>query len=256
MSSPAVGPVLASLEAAFGPGRPWTSPADTCATAWETPAFHLLWSDDAATETRLRRLWEARKGHQAYAVVALAPTDNRDKVLAAGPQVARPVRELPADRVVDLLQKSRGLTPREAAALLTREFSRLEESVVTGLRVKDLLTPHFLKVRLRRPAVERRLVEAVENVGPADGGSWRSPLQAMGYRVQQLPERGYLLRADGAPIAVVHPLNDPSHFSRLTANGELPEGMLLADCEKHGARWGLLAAGRRYRLFQRRPPVG
>ena len=256
MSPPAVGPVLASLEAAFGPGRPWTSPSAASATAWETPAFHLLWSDDAATEARLRQLWEARKGLQAYAVVALAPTDDRDKVLAAGPQVARPVRELPVDRVIDLLQKSRNLAPREAAALLTREFSRLEESVVTGLRVKDLLTPHFLKVRLRRPAVEQRLMEAIENVGRAAGGSWRSPLQAMGYQVQELTERGYLLRSGGAPIAVVHPLADPSHFSRLTANGELPEGMLLADCEKHGARWGLLAAGLRYRLFQRRPPVG
>ena len=56
--------------------------------------------------------------------------------------------------------------------------------------------------------------------------------------------------------SVVHPLGDASQMSRLTDNGELPEGMVLADCAQHGAHWGVLAAEGRYRLFQRRPPVG
>ena len=58
------------------------------------------------------------------------------------------------------------------------------------------------------------------------------------------------------PVAVVHPHRSPDLFSRLTGNGELPEGMALADCDKHGAHWGILTAGSCYRLFQRRPPVG
>ena len=36
----------------------------------------------------------------------------------------------------------------------------------------------------------------------------------------------------------------------------MPEGLLLADCERHGAAWGVLAAGGRFRLFQRRPAAG
>lgn len=32
--------------------------------------------------------------------------------------------------------------------------------------------------------------------------------------------------------------------------------MALADCGQYGAQWGVLAASVRYRLFQRRPPVG
>ena len=52
------------------------------------------------------------------------------------------------------------------------------------------------------------------------------------------------------------PHRDASQFSRLTNNGELPEGMVLADCDRHGAAWGILTAEGRYRLFQRRPPVG
>ena len=253
MSPPAV---PARLEAAFGPGRAWVSKSDGSATAWETPAFHLLWSPQATTETSLRRLWEARKGRQAYAVVALAPSDDRHKVLVAGPQGARPIRQLLQDRVFDLLAKCRDLVPREAAATLTREFSRLEESVIPGLRVKDLLTPHFLRERLPQASNARHLPDVVKSVSRPQNLSWRSVFQALGYQVQPLQPRGYLLRADNAPVAVVHALNDPSLFSRLTKNGELPEGMVLADCEKQGAHWGILAAGTRYRLFQRKPPIG
>ena len=74
--------------------------------------------------------------------------------------------------------------------------------------------------------------------------------------MEQLPQRGYLLRHDNAPVAVVHPHRDAFQFSCLTDNGELPEGMVLADCGQHGAHWGILVAEGRYRLFQRRPPVG
>ncbi len=243
------------LESTFGTGRKWTSPAGSTATAWELPAYHLLWSDDAGGEVAIRRLWEARKGRQAYPVVLLAPSEDESKVLVAGPQDARPVRQLPGSRVIDLLESSRGMAAREAAAFLAREFSRLEEAVVPGLRVKDLLTPHFLRERLRWPENGRRL-RGVEGAARDGNVVWRSLFQGLGYQVEQLPQRGYLLRHGNAPIAVVHPYRDPAQFSRLTDNGELPEGMALADCEKYGAQWGILAASGRYRLFQQRPPIG
>ena len=62
----------------------------------------------------------------------------------------------------------------------------------------------------------------------------------MGYEVERLRRRGYLLRYGGAPVAVVHPLRDVSQFSRLTDNGELPEGTVLATAvstERIGACW-------------------
>ncbi|MCY4112594.1 MAG: hypothetical protein OXG33_01475 [Chloroflexi bacterium] len=124
------------------------------------------------------------------------------------------------------------------------------------MRVKDLLTPHFLRERLRWPINAHRLSSAVEGVLPVGGVAWRSLFQSMEYQIEQLPHRGYLLRHGNAPVAVVHPHRDASQFSRLTDNGELPEGMVLADCGQHGAHWGILAAQGRYRLFQRRPPVG
>ena len=256
MTSPTANQMSARLEATFGLGRGWTSQAGHSATVWETPAYHLLWSDDAASELELRRLWEARKGRQAYPVVLLAPSDDANKVRVAGPQDTRPVRELPVSRVLDLLETSRSLAAREAASFLAREFSRLEEAVVPGLRVKDLLTPHFMRERLRWPINEQRLSGAIEGIASTGSIAWRSLFQGMGYQVEQLPQRGYLLRHDNAPVAVVHPHRDASQFSRLTDNGELPEGMVLADCAQHGAHWGVLTAEGRYRLFQRRPPIG
>ena len=256
MTSPTANQTSARLEATFGLGRGWTSQAGQSATVWETPAYHLLWFDDAANDVELRRLWEARKGRQAYPVVLLASSHDINKLRVAGPQDARPVRELPVSRVLDLLETSRSLAAREAASFLAREFSRLEEAVVPGLRVKDFLTPHFMRERLRRPINEQRLSGAVEGIASTSSIAWRSLFQGMSYQVEQLPQRGYLLRHDNAPVAVVHPHRDASQFSRLTDNGELPEGMVLADCAQHGAHWGVLTAEGRYRLFQRRPPVG
>ena len=256
MTSPTVSQTAARLEATFGLGRSWASQTGYSATVWETSSYHLMWADGVATDLELRRLWEARKGRQPYTVVLLAPSDNSSKVRVAGPQDARPVRELPVSRVLDLLETSRRLAAREAASFLAREFSRLEEAVVPGLRVKDLLTPHFMRERLRWPINEQRLSSAVEGVASTGSIAWRSLFQGMGYQVEQLPQRGYLLRHNNAPVAVVHPHRDASQFSRLTDNGELPEGMVLADCAQHGAHWGVLTAEGRYRLFQRRPPVG
>ena len=231
-------------------------PQGSPAVAWETPAYHLVWAEGSRGESDLRGIWEARKGRHAYAVVLLAASSDPSKVRVAGPQDARPVRELPAGRVVELLEASRSLAAREAASFLAREFSRLEEAAVPGLRVKDLLTPHFVRERLRWPVNERLLSGALEGVGQTGGTAWRSLFQGLGYEIERLPLRGYLLRHGNAPVAVVHPYRDASQFSRLTDNGELPEGIALADCEQHGALWGVLAAEGRYRLFGRKPPVG
>ena len=143
----------------------------------------------------------------------------------------------------------------DAGRNLVREFIRLEEAAIPGLRVKELLTPHFVKQRLqgRRPQLE----EALADVTPADSREWRSLFRRLGYSSERLPLRGHLLR-DGheAPVAVVHPSSNPDSFGQLTLDGALPEGVLLSDCERNGADWGILAAGGRYRLFQRRPESG
>ena len=256
MTSPAANQIPAQVEAVFGAGIPWASPSNTSAVAWEKPGYHLIWSDEVAGETEIRRLWEDRKGRQAYSVVLLAPAGNTGNVQVAGPQDARPVRELPAGRVLELLQTASSMTARQATSFLAREFGRLEDAVVPGLKVKDLLTPHFARERLRWPVNASRLASALGKTPPTGGIAWRSLFQGMGYQVDQLPKRGYLLRHEGAPVAVVHPYQDPSQLGGLTENEALPEGLVLNDCEQYGTQWGILEATGRYRLFQRKPPVG
>ena len=257
MTSTYAASTLNQLESVFGEGREWSHQSDgPTAVAWETSAFHLLWCATMASDTEVRRLWEARKGHQAFPVVLLVPSDEDSRVRVSGPQDARPIRVLPDARVVELLSSAKDLAQREAAAFLAREFGRLEEAVVPGLRVKDLLTPHFLRDRLRWSVNQQRLSEAVDGLGNVRNVEWRTLLGRMGYQIEQLQPRGYLLRGENAPFAVVHAHADPSHFSRLTDKGELPEGMVLADAEKRGAQWGILVADRRFRIYQRRPPIG
>ena len=157
------------LEATFGLGRDWTSQAGQSATVWEMPAYHLLWFDDAAaSDMELRRLWEARKGHQAYPVVLLAWSDDVNKVRVAGPQDARPVRELRVSRVLDLLETSRSLAAREAASFLAREFSRLEAAPVArayGLTIDELrfIFTDFTENAVS-PAYRRQVLEKFEGL--------------------------------------------------------------------------------------------
>lgn len=255
MTSEMIHPIGREIETHFGEGQAWTAQPGLAATVWETPAYQLLWVD-GGSEADLRRIWEVKQGRRGWVVILLAAANDSSRVRVVGPQDARPVRELPAAAVWNLLRRSRDDTPRNAAALFAGEFGRFDEAVVSGIRVKDLLTPHFVQERLCRLENQGRLAGAVAGVEPSGDWTWRWLFGKLGYRVQQLPRRGYLLRHDDKPVAVVHPYRSPSMFSRLTRNGELPEGLALADCKSHGARWAILASEGRYRLFSSRPPVG
>ncbi len=90
MTTSTANPTPLRLEATFGPGRKWTSQAGSTATAWEMPAFHLLWSEDVASEGDVRRLWEAGKGRQAYPVVLLAPSEDESKSWSLGRRTPGP----------------------------------------------------------------------------------------------------------------------------------------------------------------------
>ena len=243
-----------NLETIFGTGRVW-SRDEFSAIVWTAGSYHVMWSD-SETNTELQKLWRARKGRTADSLVLLAASDDLSKVLVIGPQEPQPVRKLDAELVIRLLKKGRGFDTREATAYLIREFMRLEESVVPGLRVKDLLTPHFVRERLRKPDNEPYLKETANDIRLTDDTTWRSLFSELGYRIEERVSRGYLLRHNNSPVAVVHPVPSPSYFGRLTENGELPEGLVLADCERDGAHWGILATGGRCRLFQHEPQTG
>ena len=283
MTPAAASEVIARLNSIFGEGQQWRS-RGLSAVVWETKAYHLLWTK--GSDSALQKLWKDRKGRQAYEVILLSPAetspgdgpsaeassgDGPSMVWVAGPRDARPVRKLVANRVLDLLEESRNYSVRRAASFLSREFRRLEESVVPGVRVKELLTPYYVRKRLLPNLEETTPKELPRESGQESTGAtdrpelreprapyftWQRQFEDFGYSIERLSKRGYLLRYDEAPVAVVHPYQEASELSRLTDSGELPAGRALADCEKYGASWGILSAAGRVRLFQRRPRTG
>ena len=128
------------LTGLFGEAAAWSGPGEDAATAWSTGGFDLLWHE-GGTDSVLRRVWETRKGHGVQPLVLLAAADDESRVRVCGPQHPRPIRELPAKRVLALLGSASSLHFNEAASTLAREFIRIEESALPGLRVKELLTP-------------------------------------------------------------------------------------------------------------------
>ena len=123
------------------------------------------------------------------------------------------------------------------------------------MRVKDLLTPHFLRERLRWPVNEQRLASAVEGLGSAGGVAWRTLFQGMGYKSNSFLSAATCCdtKTRRWPCCIPTATHPTSAASRTTAS--YPKDG-AADCAKHGADWGVLTAEGRYRLYQRQPPVG
>jgi len=247
-------PVESQLRAALGPGSLWHTDQGATATVWPLQNFDVLWAPDAARDSDLRSVWRARSGGGAQPVLTIAPSPQIDRVRVLGPQDPQaPIRNLPLTILLQLVQETRSLPRRQAAAILASEFLRLDESPIPGLGGLRLLTPHFLRDRLRRPENWMFLTQQVAAVNTDRG--WQENLRALGYRIEQT-KTGYLLRHGQEPVAVLHAYPDASMFSRATEQGSLPEGLVLAECERTGAAWGILATPRRCRLFRTSPPVG
>jgi hypothetical protein len=142
--------------------------------------------------------------------------------------------------------------PRLQAVRTLAEELDYDRTGVAGLVVRGLGTEYLLTQRL--PAGPRwpRLAERAEGVE----GEWREILIRLGYELESLPARGYVARAGGKPIAVVWPVADPSAFSKLDAEGRPPVGLVVNECLRAGAPYGLLAAGSRLRLFEAQPVSG
>jgi hypothetical protein len=170
-------------------------------------------------------------------VRVLGPSDDRS-----------PVREISADQLFNLLQGVASSSRLSATREVSEELQRLDESGVPGVLVKDLLTRHLLQVRLR-DSDDWRTLETVSEAVPASG-QWREVLAALGYSLERRKQRGWLARADGGPILVIHPAADAAAFTRLDADGRPPEGALALDCHAEGVGYGILASGSRLRLFR------
>jgi len=204
----------------------------------------------AGTDQALRRGWRERSGGRGTPLLVIHDSPSGvGMVRVLGPSDDRAaIREVPADRLLALLQGVASSSRLSAAREVSEELQRLDEGGVPGLVVKELLTRHLLQVRLRDTDDWGALEKSV--AGIPGGADWRALLSAIGYTLERRKHRGWLARAAGAPVLVIHPLAEPAAFARLDTDGRPPEGAIALDCHDEGVAYGVLASGTRLRLFR------
>ena len=198
-------------------------------------------------ERSLRARWREHADKMDFrCLLVIDDPVHSDSVRTLGP---RTYNEL--IRSVDCAQRSAAIEATapmhnlDAVRHLAVEVIRLAGR---GKVVHGLLTHHTLEARFREHP--DRWAEAR---GTTDGlsviGDWKTLLDGMGYEIERLPRRGYLVRFNGHPAAMVHPWATPGHFLRVDDMGRPAEGLLASDCRRHGVRYGIMACRNRYRLF-------
>ena len=200
-----------------------------------------------ASETFMRARWRERVGNSELGYLLITDDSKTDgSVLVLGPgEATEPLRSMDCEGLASAIERAATMPSLEASRHIATEVVRLAGR---GLLVSGLLTRHMLEHRiLDDPMFGVFAAEALQDVHW--DGDWRSLPTGLGYDIETLEPRGYLLRFDGSPVAVVHPKADPNHFVRLDDAGRPSEGVLAADCRSRGARYGLLACRNRYRLF-------
>ena len=200
-----------------------------------------------ASERSMRARWKERVRGSAtpYLLIADDP-EHPGRVRVLGPAHGnRPIQSVSAELLLDALQEVVRLPAFDAIRRIADDLTRIGGD---GLTVNGLLTRHTLEYRLKGdPARWASAAEEVGAVKPTD--SWQHVVRKLGYALQQLPQRGYLARYEGKPVALIHPKRKARDLARVDSQGRPPEGLLLSDCEAQGAQFGILAQGSRFRLF-------
>lgn len=243
----------------FGESRPWTpkSGQNQC-NLWLNNAYELISPiNNQLSDAQIRSLVEERAGHRPVNVILVTDADTKDDLRIVGPNNPLIARQLATPQVIDLLRNAKNMQQRDAASFIERELRRIEESVLPGIRVKELLTPHYMRTRMKDTRHRRNLETAASNIKRITrNDNWRTIFRQLGYSIQQLPKQGHLLTHQDQRTAVVLPLKNPEHFSRMDENGQLPDGLVLNECKAQGAPWGILASNTRFRIFQANPNIG
>lgn len=199
-------------------------------------------------ERKLRSAFKRRAGGGATPLLLVAddPEDG-GRLRVLGPQADGPLRTVRAESLRELISRTEGMSSLEAVRHVAQEIDRLDTERIAGVSIRGLGTQHLLSVRLPQSS---RWAE-LSQLQPAEGkAEWRDVLTGLGYELERRERRGWLAKANGQPVLVIHPKRSAAEFARLDEDGRLPEGALLADCEASGAPFGMQTAGSRMRLFR------
>lgn len=110
---------ISQIQSKLGPGTSWQTEQGQVATAWPLQSFDLIWTADAGRDSNLRALWHARSKGGAQPVIVVAPSTQKDRVRVLGPQDPQtPIRTVPLTTLLQIVEESRSLPRRQAAAVL------------------------------------------------------------------------------------------------------------------------------------------
>lgn len=200
-----------------------------------------------ADERKLRAIWKRRQGGGATPLMLVASSENGGSLKVLGPAKDGPLRTVKAESLAELVRRTEAMGELESQRFVAAEIDRLDSERIAGVVVRGLGTEHLLSTRLPRSARWTGLAAKAPTEGKSE---WRDLLRDLGYELDRLPERGWLARYGGKAVLVVHPKKSASEFARLDDTAHLPEGALLADCDRHRAPFGLMVAGTRLRLLR------
>ena len=198
-------------------------------------------------EKSLRARWrEHADGMDFRYLLVIDDPEYPDSVLTLGPRTYNePICSVDCAQLSTAIEATAPMHNLDAVKHLAGEVIRLTGR---GKVVHGLLTHHTLEARFRdhtdRWADASEITQRLSVIG-----DWKTLLHGMGYEIERLPQRGYLARCNGRPIAMVHPWAEPEHFVRVDDMGRPAEGLLASDCHKHGVRYGIMVCRNRYRLF-------
>ena len=198
-------------------------------------------------ERSLRARWRehADKMDFRYLLVIDDP-EHPDSVRTLGPRTHNePIRSVDCAKLSTAIEDTASMHNLDAVRHLAGEVIRLAGR---GKVVHGLLSHHTLEARFRdHPDRWQNASEITQELSII--GHWQTLLGGMGYEIEMLPQRGYLARFNGRPVAMVHPWAEPGYFVRVDDMGRPAEGLLASDCHQHGIRYGIMVCRNQYRLF-------
>ncbi len=199
------------------------------------------------SERSLRARWREHADRMDFRyLLVIDDPANPDSVRALGPRTFNePIRSVDCAKSSTAIEETAEMHSLDAVKHLAREVVRLAGR---GKVVHGLLTHHTLEARFRNNPERWRVAQETTR-DLAIIGHWQTLLDGMGYRIDRLPQRGYLLRFNDQPVAMVHPWATPENFVRVDDMGRPAEGLLASDCRRHGVRYGIMVSRDRYRLF-------
>ena len=205
-------------------------------------------------EGSARNAWRKRLGRRPIPLVLLIDS-GEDGALIVGPGGDPPrVFRLDPHLVVAELAQAVGLDPLDVRRRLPEAFQRARGAAgLTGLRNVGLFSAHYLRARAPQlPGWDELGEQGRTATGRA---TLATRLEALGFEPEKREEGIYLLRAGGRPAAAVLSYPPGRDLDRASTGGELPVAGLLREMEAAGARWGILASGEIWRLYDAEHPA-